>query len=162
MRWQQPQQYPAFHGRQRHPAVAPQRRPSPASMVASPSRSTSRGLSSSDVQVLPSPFNSLLLLPSDVRVEAVPGDIPPDSNWSLPQLCIGLCAMIALLLAILFASTLAVRTLQRYDVLRPDAAGRLKGPLPAEATSAHSATEYEAIVIGLNASDVAAYAPALR
>ncbi|KAL3242065.1 hypothetical protein MRX96_021592 [Rhipicephalus microplus] len=97
-------------------------------MPASPSQSIGYGLSSSDVQVLPSPFNSLLLLSSDDRVDAVPGGIRPHSSWPLPQLFINLCAMIALLLAI-FSSTVAARTLQRYDVPRADgAAGKLKNP----------------------------------
>ncbi|KAH6932588.1 hypothetical protein HPB50_007951 [Hyalomma asiaticum] len=156
----------AFYGRQQLPALAPQGRPDLDSACASPSQSVSHGLSSSDVQPLPSPFNSLLLLPSDDWAEAVPGDIRPDSRWSLPQLCIGLCAMVALLLAILFASTLAVRTLKRYDFLRSDAADKLvKGSPHGESSSATTSAADEGIaygVYGVNVSDVAAYAPAFR
>lgn len=101
-------------------------------------------------------------------MHAVPGDIGPGSRWSLPQLCIGICAMVAFLLAILFASTLAVRTLKHYDLLSPAASGKLKGPpsepptTPATSTSDAAAPPDKDNGGALNTSYVALYAPALR
>ncbi|XP_050028444.2 uncharacterized protein [Dermacentor andersoni] len=159
-------QQAALRGGQRLPTLAPAGRPEQVGAGASPLHS--RGISSSDLQPLPSPFNSLLLLPSEDRVHAVPGDIRPDASWSLPQLCIGLCAMVAFLLAILFASTLAVRTLKHYDFLNPAAYSKTKSPPSGPpASPATPTTDREAILDKdnrdvLNTSYVALYAPALR
>ncbi|XP_077508724.1 uncharacterized protein LOC144120175 [Amblyomma americanum] len=116
------------HQQQQHgrPRVAPPGKPRPAAGVATPS--DSRILSSSDgIPRMPSPFNSLLMLPSDERTSQ--RDIRPDSSWTLPQICIGLCGAVAFVLAILFAGTLAVRTLQTYELLRPVTSGKLKEPM---------------------------------
>ncbi|XP_075535126.1 uncharacterized protein LOC142570651 [Dermacentor variabilis] len=158
------QQQAALRSGQRLPTLAPEGRPEEVSAVASLLRS--HGISSSDLQPLPSPFNSMLLLPSEDR--AVPGDIRPDASWSLPQLCIGLCAMVAFLLAIFFASTLAVRTLKHYDFLNPAAYGKAKIPPseppapPATLTIDREAMPDEDNRDVLNTSYVALYAPALR
>ncbi|XP_070388957.1 uncharacterized protein [Dermacentor albipictus] len=158
-------QQATLRGGQRLPTLAPEARSEDVSAVAS--QLHSHGISSSDLPPLPSPFNSLLLLPSEDRVHAGPGDIRPDASWSLPQLCIGLCAMVAFLLAILFASTLAVRTLKHYDFLNPAAYKAKIPPSEPPASPVPPTTDREAISDRdnrdvLNTSYVALYAPALR
>ncbi|XP_077551210.1 uncharacterized protein LOC144164823 [Haemaphysalis longicornis] len=67
--------------------------------------------------LLASPFNSLLILPSDDQ--RPPDDIPTESKWSPAQICVAVCAAIVFLIAIFFAGAQAIRTIAHFKVLHP-------------------------------------------